>query len=143
MLATNLCRPTTKWNSSETRAQSFSWIHIISIHTYNNALMIPECFRTSRMFDIDLSVIDIEISSLKFPQEPLSLYNMYTILIYIIYIIIYCSLIKLNYSTILIRLFSSSSFVSITMFSSSDFYHFYIRFPPSFTSSLHTSTISL
>jgi len=77
-------------------------------------LITPECFRISRMFDIDLiicNVIGIEISSLKFPQEPLSLYNMYRYNTYI-HGTIYCSLIKLNYSILLIRLFSPSPFVS-------------------------------
>lgn len=69
-------------------------------------MIIPKCFRISRMFDIDAicRVIGIGISSITFPQETLSLYNMYTKLY-----IIYCSVIKLKYSTLLIWLFSSLS----------------------------------
>lgn len=69
-------------------------------------MIIPKCIRISRMFDIDpiCRVIGIGISSITFPRETLSLYNMYTKLY-----IIYCSVIKLKYSTLLIWLFSYSS----------------------------------
>lgn len=76
------------------------------ISTFNNSMIIPKCFRISRMFDMDAicRVIGIGISSITFPRETLSLYNIYTKLY-----IIYFSVIKLKYSTLLIWLFSYSS----------------------------------